>query len=394
MSLFFRRQEQRVITDSDFWGSWASGDVNQADSTMSLENSLRMVPVFAATRLLADSVASLPIESYRKVNLTEIQPIESAALFKNPSQFGTIYEWVFRAMVSLTLRGNAFGLITAYDNTGYPLQVEWIHPNDVTLEYDDIFYPIRWFVRGRTVENFSLVHIPSYVMPGRVLGISPIRAYQMTIQTGLSAQKFGRDWFNNSSIPAGTVTTPTPLTDTQAATVKAKFKAAAANRDIVTMANGMSFDQINVPADESQFLMTLKATASQVASIYGIPPEMIGGDTVGSLTYKTEEMHQINFAMSCLRPWLVKLENHFYGLLPGKQYVRFNLDSMIRADMAQRFSSYNTALQDRWMNVNEVRTQENKPPIPGGDVYPEPAPAATLPTPTVPPPPPPSGGTQ
>lgn len=392
MSLFFRRQEQRYISNADFWGSWAAGDVNQADATMSLENSLRMVPVFAATRLLSEGIASLPLESYRKTGLTQTQPIEPAPLFRNPTQFGTIYEWVSRLMVSLTLRGNAFGLITAYDSLGNPTQVEWIHPNDVTLEYDDIFYPIRWFVRGRMVENFSMVHIPYFVMPGRVLGISPIRAYKMTIETGLSAQKYGRDWFNNSSIPAGVVTTPTALSDGQAATTKAKFKAASANRDIVTMAAGMQFQPINVPADESQFLSTLKATASQVASIYGIPPEMIGGETAGSLTYKTEEMHQINFAMTCLRPYAVKLENHFYNLLPGKQYVRFNLDSMVRADMAQRYSSYNVALQDGWLNKNEIRGRENLPPIAGGDEYP-PAIPAPLPTPTVPPPAPPSGGT-
>lgn len=392
MSLFFRRAEQRTITNTDFWGAWASGDVDLQNQTLSLESALRMVPVYAATRLLAESVASLPIQVSRQVSLTETQPLDTPPLFKDPSQFGTVFEWVTRMVVSLKLRGNAFGLVTSYDNTGYPLQIEWIHPNDVTLEYDDIFYPIRWYVRGRSVDAISMIHIPDYVMPGRVLGVSPIRAYMMTIQTGLSAQQFGRDWFNNSSIPAGIVTTHNPLNDTQAAILKRKFKAAAANRDIVTMANGMAFEQINVPADESQFLNTLKATATQVASIYGIPPEMIGGDTSGSLTYKTEEMHQINFAMQTIRPLAVKIENHLFPLLPGKQYVRFDLDAMVRADMAQRYSSYNVALADGWISRNEIRKKENMPPIPDGDEYAKPA-AQPLAIPSPPPPAPPSGGT-
>lgn len=57
-----------------------------------------------------------------------------------------------------------------------------------------------------------------------------------------------------------------------------------------------------VPADDAGVIETMKATARQVAAIYGVPPEMIGGETGSSLTSSTVEQNLLNFATLTLRP--------------------------------------------------------------------------------------------
>jgi HK97 family phage portal protein len=363
VSLFFGRSEKRAVVSSDLWSDFAGRTSPLGGSLES--QALSMVPVFAATRLLADAVASLPLQAYRKVGGAR-QPADLPALFQHPSRVGTLYDWVFRAMTSLTLRGNAYGLVTQYDALGYPLQIEWMHPDVVELEADDIFARPRWFVRGREVNADSMIHVPNYVLPGRVLGLSPIGAYRTVIETGLHAQRYGRDWFLNSSTPAGVIKTKEPLNQDQAAAVKAKFKVAAENRDIVTLPNAMEYEQISVPSEESQFLMTLRATASQVAAIYGVMPEDIGGETGSSLTYSTVEMGDIKFLGRGVRPYLTRLESAFFPLMPRPRYVRFNADAMIRTDTKTRYETYQIARNIGLKSIDELRATEDMPPLPNG----------------------------
>jgi hypothetical protein len=100
-----------------------------------------------------------------------------------------------------------------------------------------------------------------------------------------------------------------------------------------------------VPPEEAQFVETMKLTTNQIAAVYGIPPEMIGGESGSSMTYANVEQQQINFVMFTLRPWLVRLEHAFSALLPDRQYVKFNSDALIRAD-----------LKTRW-EVNQIRAE-------------------------------------
>lgn len=366
MSLLFNRDESRAIYASDYWGAWAAGNDRLVGDEQTL--ALQMVPVFAATRLIADSIASLPLQAYRKVGDTRL-PAELPPLFANPTKFGTTYDWVFRCLTSLTLRGNAFGLVTVRDTTGYPVQIEWLNPSDVTIQQDDTLFTPVWYFRGRVLDSSDLLHIPNYVLPGRVLGISPIKAYKTVIETGLYAQNFGRDWFQNGSLPAGVVKSPQPMDYDQAQVVKDRFKSASRRRDIVTLPEGLEYTPITIPAEESQFIATLAASATQIASIYGLPPEYIGGE-VGhsSLTYATEEMNEIKL-LRRLQPYMSKLESAWFPLMPKPRYVKFNADASIRTDMATRFASYQIARNIGLNSINELRTREDEAPIPGGDEY-------------------------
>jgi hypothetical protein len=82
-----------------------------------------------------------------------------------------------------------------------------------------------------------------------------------------------------------------------------------------------------------------------------------------------------------LRPWLILIESELSALLPERQYVLFNADAVVRADLATRYAAYQIALGGThggqpWMTVNEVRALEDLPPVKGGDKIVDPAPPA------------------
>lgn len=357
----FRRAAARAITYQDVWGS--GGDALQL-AGRGQERALRLAPVYAATRLLSDSVAAMPLKSYLGEGQAR-RPIMSPPVFTRPAAVGTRYDWLHRCMTSLTLRGNAYGLVVAHNAAGWPTQVEWLHPDDVHLEDNLAATPV-WFYKGRRMEPGQMFHIPAYTLPGQILGLSPIAYFATTTDTGLLAAQFGHDWFANGSTPSAVLETDREVTKEQAGVLKSRFKEAAQGRDVVALGLGTKYRPISVPANESQFLETIKASANQIAAIYGVPPEKVGGETGSSLTYATVEQNSIDLLTWTLRPWLARLEEALSLLRPPQEDVRFNADAMLRTDTLTRYQTHRIARVIGLNNIDELRLLEELEPLPNG----------------------------
>lgn len=358
MSLFFRpaRTESRDISSLP----WDHGG-DHATSPGSLEGSLSLVPVYAAVRLISESVATLPLQAFRKTPDGR-QAIPLPGVFDSPSNTGTRVDWLQRCMTSLLLRGNAYGLEVGVDPTaaGMPKMIEWLHPDRVTLDRG------RWLYEGREV-NGRVIHIPAMTVPGSKLGVSPLGACAATVTSGNEAQRFMRDWYRNKAVPGMTF-------QNVDRTIEADVAAKAKERVMATLRAGEPFvtgkdwklDVIKLSADDAGFVASSKLNATQIASIYGVPPEMIGGEAGGSLTYSTVELNQIQFLTNSLRPWLVRLESAFSALMPRPQYVKFNTDALIRIETKARYEVHKIAREIGLNNIDELRALEDLQPLPDG----------------------------
>lgn len=55
-----------------------------------------------------------------------------------------------------------------------------------------------------------------------------------------------------------------------------------------------------------------------------------------------------------------------------QEFIKFNVDGLLRGDYASRMTGYATARQNGWMSANDIRELENLDRIPaeqGGDLY-------------------------
>jgi len=159
--------------------------------------------------LLADSLASLPVKIYTRNPSGDRRAIRynGPSIFDQPSVTGTTYDWIFTLMTSLLLQGNAWGFITGRDGYGYPTGVEWIPPEDVNCVDDEMqpWNPLRTriYVYGRLVDRGELFHIKAFSVAGRTEGISPLRAFAMTVLSGIETQRYGTDWYRSGGFPPG-----------------------------------------------------------------------------------------------------------------------------------------------------------------------------------------------
>jgi len=365
------RTEQRNITVP-----WDRGDPLFSYATQ--ERALTLIPVYAAVRLLSDTISTLPVKAYRKVD-DERQPITLPQLFLQMDFDGTLTDWVHRAVTSMALRGNAYGLVTARDGMQFPIAIQWLAPSDVFCDETNPAAPI-WYWRGRRLSTEDVFHIPWFTVPGKVLGLSPIEAYATTVDIGLRAQAYGAAWFQSGGVPPGTFkNSARTLTNQQAEEIRERLVTSIRSGKPIVYGSDWDYNAIAVPPEEAQFIQTQKLTATQIASIYGIPPEMIGGETGSSLTYATVEQNNLRLATITLRPWLVQLERKFSAILPARQYVKFNADAIVRADLAGRYASYKIAADVGLLTKDEMRAYEDLPPLPPGQQMAPPAPAPTPP---------------
>jgi len=121
------------------------------------------------------------------------------------------------------------------------------------------------------------------------------------------------------------------------------------------------------PPEEAQFLETTRANVATIARYFGVQPELIGGESGGSLTYANVEQRALDFLTFGLRPWLVRLEVALSALLASKTDVKFNAAALVRTDLLTRYQAHESAIRAGWKLRSEVRDLEDLPPIPGID---------------------------
>jgi HK97 family phage portal protein len=328
------------------------------------DHALRLSAVWSCVRLLSDAVSTLPLDVYRRGDrdpLPELPP-----LLRAPAAGTSLNEWIYQLMVSLLLRGNAYGIVTARSGaTLLPGQVDIAHPDRmaVTVLPDG---RVQHRLNGKEIPAADVWHVRAYTFPGTILGLSPVEYARQTIGLGLAAEKFGAQWFGDGSIPSGVLYTERDPGKETVKKLKAEWMAARKNNREPAVLGGVKFEPISVRPEESQFLGTLDSNVNSIARLYGVPPEMIGGTTAGPLAYTSPEMRSLDLLTYTIRGWLVRLENAITQLLPSNQFARFNAGGLVRVDLKSRYEAHAIALASGFLTINEVRELEDRGPLPDG----------------------------
>lgn len=359
MSLLFGRGpggvERRSISFQDVFGT--GKDIALAGS----RRFQGLAPLFAAHRRIIDAVASTPLHAFHQApNGGPPMRLERDPGVISPV-VGSSYSWKSQIVASMLYDGNAFGIPTSLQS-GWPVGVVWVHPDDVDVDENGLLPEYSY--RGRSVDRSEIIHIPWIVPAGKWRAMSPLKAFRTLWETGESAQQSARDWFVGGAIPSGHLkNVARKLTRGQSADAKDVFKAAIEGRDVLVTGADWDYKTIGVPADEQRWLEGLKLTAGQTAAIYGLQPEDVGGEAANSLTYVTQESNERRDAQRIARPWCMRIEEALTLFMPRPDYVRFNLDANVRADLKTRMEAHAIALDIGLETLPEARALEEKAPL-------------------------------
>jgi HK97 family phage portal protein len=336
------------------------------------DEALGLPALYACVRLLADSLASLPVKVYTRQPSGDRRAVRwnGPTIFDQPSVTGTLYDWLFTLMTSLLLQGNAWGYITGRDGYGFPTGIEWIPPEDVNCVDDEMqpWNPLRTriYVYGRLMSRDELFHVKAFSLAGRTEAISPLRAFAMTVLAGIEAQRYGTSWYQSGGFPPGTFrNTQIEVDAEQAEEIRALLTNTLQRRQPLVYGADWEYTPITCPPSEAQFVDAMRMNATHMASVYGLPPDRVGGTRGDSLTYSTQEQGTLQIIES-LRPWMVRLEYAFFALFPRNRYVRFDSDALLKTDLKTRTDIYQVQRNIGLRTVDELRDLEDLEPLPDG----------------------------
>lgn len=359
---------------------------NAAGVSVTSESALRLSAVWACVRLISESIASLPLHVYQRIDNRrrerDTTSIEYQLLHGEPNQLMTSFTMRETMAAHLLLWGRAFAYINR-NNGADPIELLPLHPSAVTIKRAPnmgLVYEVRLDDRKMIqVGQADMLHVPGLSFDG-VCSVSPIAYAAQSIGLGIAAEQFGGAFFGNGSTPSGVISIPEVLNSEQTAQLRASWYQAYGgvknSNKTAVLFGGAKFDRVSIPPQEAQFIEARKFQVSEIARWYRVPPHMIGD--LERATFSNIEHQALEFVTHTLRPWLVRFEQEFNRKLfpsateggpPNERYCEFNVDGLLRGDIKSRSDYYIRGRQWGWLSVNDVRALENMEPVDGGDVY-------------------------
>ncbi len=330
-------------------------------SQTGVDAALQLSAVWACVRLIADVVSMMPVSTYTMRGGVRV-PVDDPPLIVQPSADAGIGEWVYMAVVAMLLRGNAVGLIVRRDQLGYPVQVEWMHPDRVSVRVGQDGQ-VEYWSYGKQVPTADVVHFRAYRMPGLPVGLSPIQYAATSLDRDHAIQNFALGYYEDAPHPQSVVTSDLPIDDEQARSIKERIRSRIVGRDTLVLGAGLKYQALSVSPEESQFLATQKYGVAATSRLFGVPPEMIAAEAGNSMTYSNIEQKGIDFLTYCIQPWLSRLEYGISVLLPGKKHVRFDPAALLRTDLHTLMQATAIGIASKQMTPDEARRMRDEPPL-------------------------------
>ena len=355
MSLF--RPSRRSAPESR---GFTTGNVGLTTLGDTISDSLRLVPLYSAVSLIAEALSTAPVHEFADRGGGRVR-INDDPVVREPGVGLDRISWVCQAVSSLLLRGNAYGLGTGLD-VARPSKVMWLPPDMVTVDESGAFP--EYYLAGQHIDRGLITHLRGHVLPGSCVGLSPISLFRTQLQTGRRVDVASSEWYGQATNPRGILSrTDRALEPDEIETTKQRYKESVKSGDILVTGNDWRWQSLTVSPADAQFVGQAQMTANQIAAIYHVPAEEIGGTTGNSLTYSTVELNGIKFNQRAILPWAARLEQAWSSWVAQPRYVRFNLDATLRVDLKTRMDAYAVALKNGVYTQDRVRALENEPPM-------------------------------
>lgn len=347
--------------------------------SVTVESSMRLIPVFSAVSLLAGAVASTPLAVYRRLDNGRERATNHrtwSLLHEQPNEFMAADEFWEIITAHVLLWGNGFAA-KGRGADGLVNELVPLKPSSVFVGLDRKNRPMYSYstLDGKqyTGGPDEILHFRGLSLDGQV-GLSPIQQARQALGNSLALEEFqGRFWANNAR-PGGVLKHPNELSEKAQKRLRATWD--GSNGGLVNagktaiLEEGMEWQQLGLPLADAQFIEQHKFARSDVALLFRVPAYMLASDAGSSMTYSTVEGQSLDFVKWSLRRWLTRHEGTLKRdpdlFLQGSRfYPEFLLDALLRADSETRSRVYARALDPikGWLDVDEVRELENRNPL-------------------------------
>lgn len=357
------------------------------------ENCMKSPTVHAIVTAISRRISVSPVHVYQKKTAggkdsKERLPSHPVAkLLQRPNGWQTKTDYWLDA-VSAFLRYGRYFAYKSRGSTGPIRDLIPLLPSSVVVEQNEKTYAVTYKVNGTQEVPQGKMHYVRGPARDFLNGDSPVKDVGLAIALEIAAEEYGATFFANGAMP---------LIMFQYMQGVAQSKDGQAEKNFVeqfqsmfggnkrhkamVVPRGMEVkDPIKVENDKAQMLETRKYQRTVIAGAFGVPPHLVGD--LERATFNNVEQQDADFTSNVIQPVVQAFESAMERDLltdedrSGGIIIRFNLDSILRADFKSRQEGSRIQRDAGVISANEWREREGLNPISnkkGGDDYMRPA---------------------
>lgn len=360
-------------------------------SAVNAESAMKLTAVFGCVSLLAGTLGTLPVRVVQKdpSKGSEVKtdhpahylvhmdphPMFSAEVFYEGLFALAFLEGNAYAEIQRNGRGDAIGLRPLWDAYVLPFKKGGRIIYSITEDGRDTY----------GLDQDDVLHFAASATMRGVRALSPIKCFAKSIGIGLNADDYAEKFFSQGINPNGYISFDGVLKDEQQADEIRNYWArkhggVSKSHLPAVLTNGGKFTSLLTDPETAQLFQSRSFQVLDIARAYGVPPHLIG-ETDKSSSWGTGIAAQTTqFYILGLRKHVKRFEAELSRKMLSKAErldgfsIKFNLDSLLRADVTARFEANKAAVggtqHPAWETVNEIRKREGlaKSDDPNADV--------------------------
>ena len=369
------QSEERLWQDAGpTWFVPGTGGAYVDEST-----ALTLSAVWACETLIADSIATLPVDTFRKSGKRRL-PTPPPRWVERPSEDVDRVDYDTQRILSLLGWGNAFSILgrDGGRETGEVMYRRLIEPWRVEVKWENSRK--QFYIDGQWMPSAFVQHIAGHMAPGALTGMGIVGKARESFRIAMQADQFAADFYKNGVLPSGALEVPALPAEASKEVISRMRENVMewyggpknAGKPLV-LTGGTKWTQLTLNPVDAQFLETRKFQIEEVCRWFRVPvhkvQQVIGNASQGG--GNGLEQMALEFTQDALLPWTVRLERADSMLLPAGEFLRYNLDAYVRVDLATRTEVLVKKRQNGILNADEWRALEDEEPIGGhaGSIY-------------------------
>ena len=369
------RQARRLARARDEPGSVSTRDVRSVWKTRADRTMTNSEAIYAAVSRIANTIASLPIHLYRDREVMKDHPLEYLIAYR-PSPCMTAFTFRQTMEANRNNEGNAYALMVP-DLDGRTVRLDVIDPIRVQ-PYRDMDTREMWYRVAFDDGMVGWVHHSSMIVLKHMSangerGIRPIDVLRGTLDYDADMKHFSVKQLEGVS---NAVVLNVPSTALSEGKKKALIKQfldtyAESGGKVIVLEGGITATTMEQKPVDANVLNVERVTRNRVATVYNIPPHMLGD--YSDTSYATAEQSMLEYLQMTINPIIEQWEEELNGKLLTWDMIkqgysfRFDLVNLWRTDTQTMANRNQMAIRSGWLKPNEVRRQDHLPDDPAGD---------------------------
>lgn len=323
---------------------------------VSKESALNIPALSSGVDIISDVVASLPIKLYKESNGKVEELIDKRVALINDETGDTLDGFQFKkALVTdFLLEGNGYAYINRRRNEVISLHYVEANQLSVLINSDPIFKDYNILVNGRTYLDYEFVKIARKSKNG-VTGKGIIQEHNKVLSIAYNTLVFEDLLVQTGGNKKGFLKAQNKLSDDAIRSLKEAWKNLYSNNseNVVVLNNGLDFAEASSTSVEMQLNERKITINNEINTILRMPSGKIDEESI----------------RNCILPILKAIETALNKdlLLPSEKersfYFAFDTKELLKGDIEKRFKAYEIAVKNGFMQLDEVRFEEDLEPF-------------------------------